>query len=232
MLKLTYSKIALTILLCISQCEANAKDFYAAEHGPQPDHLVPLDCPPSKYDQRIASSLFVTEATYGRFVVLPAFDPEMCLAVHGKEGAGKASSDRADAVFFLTVTEASESLYYSMAENKDARRTKKVKISRRDRQISREMAVAIQRVWGQMLQKTRYPSKASIGLDGVTFQFSVWVRGLGDLQGETWSPRKGLTREMVAIGEELIDFAKGKETSEKSIIEWLRRLEARIGGNP
>ncbi len=134
---------------------SSATDFYEAKEGPQPEHLVPIDYPPDDYDQRIASHLFVTDGRHGRFVIRPAFDAESCLSVHADENSPSKSPNKEDIRFIVTLTKPSESLYYSMAENNDQRKTRNVRVSRIDREISREMAIAIQRAWARMLQNTR-----------------------------------------------------------------------------
>ena len=115
-----------------------------------------------------------------------------------------------------------------MAENNDKKKTKKMKVTRVDREISLELAIAIQRVWGRMLQHTRYPAKASATLDGITYEFSVWVRGFGNLYGETRSPEGGLPAEIASLGSELATFGSNKEAKEKPLIEKLKAFEARI----
>ena len=79
-----------------------------------------------------------------------------------------------------------------------------------------------------MLQHTKYPAKASMGLDGITFQFSVWVRGLGYLYGETWTPGSGLPAEIASLGSEFTTFVSDKKAKEKSLIQKLKTFEAKI----
>lgn len=213
---------------------ASAAGFFEAEHGAQPNHLTPID-PPDDYDRRIAEHLFLTSGRFGRFISRPSFGAETCVSVHAeisdealkKHGGWWAVPDD-EKKYFITVTRASESLWYSMAENNDEKKTKKVKVTRVDREISLELAVAIQRAWGRMLQQTKYPAKASMGVDGITYQFSVWVRGLGDLYGETWTPDGGLPAEIASLGNELNGYASTKEAKEQPLIERLKAFEAKI----
>lgn len=123
---------------------------------------------------------------------------------------------------------ATDSLYHSMAEHNDAKKVRKVHVTRTDREISLVFAVAIQRAWGKMLLQTRYPSHASDGLDGVRYEFSVWIRGMGDLYGQTWSPETGLPAEMVSLGEALSAFATNPKSTEQNLIARLKAFEAKI----
>lgn len=224
----------LCILIALLPLTTNAAEFFEAEHGAQPNHLTPID-PPDNYDRRIAEHLFLTSGRFGRFIARPSFGAQSCVSVHAvisdeakkKHGGWWAVPDD-EKKYFITITRASESLWYSMAENNDEMETKKVKVTRVDREISLELAVAIQRAWGKMLQHTKYPAKASMGLDGITYQFSVWVRGLGYLHGETWTPDGGLPAEIASIGNHLGEFASTKEAKEQALIERLRAFEAKI----
>ena len=134
--------------------------------------------------------------------------------------------------YVITVTSASKSIWGLLPENSETNKDTDIGTSRIDRKISLGLAVAIQRVWAKALHLTRYPSGLSNGLDGTTYQFSVWVRGLGNLQGETWSPERGLPRDLVTIGSDLIDFvrkdARSEELTEQALIKRLEKLESKL----
>lgn len=221
-------------LIAFLPLAASANGFFAVEGGHQPSHLTPVDYPPDEYDRRIAEYLFLTDGQFGRFIVRPSFGAESCVSVHAKisevakqkHGGGRAVSDT-EKKYFITVTQASESLWYSM-DRKKRKAANEVYVTRIDREISLELTMAIQRVWGQMLQHTRYPAKASQGLDGITYQFSVWVRGLGDLHGQTWSPEEGLLAEFSSLGNALKAFAADQDVQEDPLIARLKAFESKI----
>jgi hypothetical protein len=79
-----------------------------------------------------------------------------------------------------------------------------------------------------MLLLTRYPTGVSRGLDGTIYRFSTFVRGMGDLEGETWSPDDGLPAEMVELGKSIRDFAVNQSSSEEEIIARLQAFEAQL----
>ena len=225
-----------------------ADEFYevnksVGDNGiPYPDHLIPVA--PNvlpwqrKYQRRIEDHLFQVHADIAQYVVRPSFGPESCLTIRSEipkdveEKFGKFSSiARKKKKYFLTVTRASESLWYSMAENNDEKKTRSVKISRIDREISLEFAGVIQRAWGRMLHNTRYPAAVTAqiyGKDGSTYEFSARVSGVGDLRGETWSPQGGLTAEIVSLGDKILGFASKKEDQEEPLLKLLRDFEAKI----
>jgi hypothetical protein len=213
-------------------------EFYQVEGGPQPDHLVPARRP-GEYESKIAKALFATDGRFGRMVVLPSFEPEFCLSVHAdipeaslKKHDGWWSVPDEEKTYMLTLTYAASSIWGTIPQGGEKAKNESIRVKRTDRKISLELAVAIQRVWGKALQLTRYPSAASNGADGTTYQFSVWVRGLGDLQGETWSPQRGLPKDLVDAGTDLVAFvlqdAKGKGLTERTLIDNLKKLESKI----
>lgn len=55
---------------------------------------------------------------------------------------------------------------------------------------ARNFCDRIREAWVAVLLKTRYPEPDDVrlGLDGVSFHFSVWLRGMGMLNGKVWSP--------------------------------------------
>ena len=212
----------------------SAAEFYEVKSGQEPNHLVPTRTP-MDYESKVAQSLFQTAGDFGRMVVLPSFESEFCLSVHAdiseasiKQHGGWWLVPDGEKTYIMTVTSASESIWGS---NEKTNATA-IQITRIDKKISLDLAVAIQRVWAKALHLTRYPSAASNGLDGTTYLFSVWVRGLGVLQGETWSPEHGLPRDLVAAGTDLTAFvrqdARGKKLTEQGLMKKLTKLESKI----
>jgi len=85
---------------------------------------------------------------------------------------------------------------------------KKVEIEGYDFGSSSKLAIGIQRAWGRMLIGKRYPQNGNRGTDGTTFEFGVFVGGLGFLQGETWSPVFGLPAQIAELGGKLQEITK------------------------
>lgn len=194
------------------------------EDGEQPDHLTPVSPLPLAYQRLIDEKLLVTSGNFGRMILFPSFEGEMALSAFGSKYT-KEIPQKPQA-FYITVTKADGSLYFSLPENNEGKRRKPVSIKRTEVQIDREFAVAIQRAWATMLLSTRYPRRASAGLDGYTAQFSVFVRGAGVLQGKTWSPKQGLLKEFVEMGRELIHYCSLSEKERLAQREGiLKRLE-------
>ena len=88
----------------------------------------------------------------GRFIARPSFGAESCVSVHAeiseeakKKHGGSWAVPDSEKKYFITVTQASESLWYSWPNNNDGKKEKKVKITRIDREIEMDLAIAIQR---------------------------------------------------------------------------------------
>jgi hypothetical protein len=226
-------------------------DFFATSMSIIPNHLVPINSfmtgYPNGYDVLLVKHLFVTEGSLGRMLVRPSFSPEFCLSVDAEqvkhsdqEGSRSvASKEKVEQDRYrITVTTAAENIWYARrrADGKPVH----VKIERTERKISRDLAVAIQRVWAKALLLTRYPAYpeagevavAEEGFDGTTYQFSVHASGSGTMEGETWEPKQGLPLQLTNIGLDLVAFArqdaKGKKMTEKQFIDRLRKLESAI----
>jgi hypothetical protein len=237
LLSLSAMKILLScgVLILATGIHLYAADFYAADrYRGDPNHLVPRRGE-GEYEQCLAKYLFLTDGDFGRMLVRPSFKPEFCLSVHASIPASAIEKHREkimvpdeEKTYLLTLTSASVSIWDSLG------RTNEVKVSRTDRPISLELAVAIQRVWGKVLHLTRYAPGPKGGYDGVTYDFSVWVRGLGELQGQTWGPVRELPTALVSVGTDLIAFvsqdAKGKLSTERELIRKLKKIEAKIPG--
>ena len=225
-------------LILAASVHASAADFYEVMHSKgEPKYLVPVDGGWYEDEEQIAKYLFVTDGDFGRMVGKVSFEPEFCLSVHADIPKSSIEKHREQSLvpdeektYVMTLTLALESIWDSRASNNG--QTNEIKVSRIDRSISLDLAVAIQRVWGKALQLTRYASGSHGGYDGATYQFSVWVRGLGIMQGETWTPQRGLPRELVNMGNDLIAFvrqdAKGKQMTEQELIKKLKKLESKI----
>lgn len=225
----------LMLLLALLPVLVQASTFYEADDGGSPTHLTPVGQRDPAYEKRLRQHLFVSDGSLARLLVRPSFSPESSLAVDVRipEELVRKYGDRRlvpdhEQQYFITVSEARDSLWYSMASNTDDGRERVVEVERSERRISLELAIAIQRAWGRMLQLTRYPAHVSIGLDGTTYQFFTWVRGLGHLQGQTWSPDEGFPAEMVALAQSLRDFTVDQVGNEAELIARLQDFESRL----
>jgi hypothetical protein len=65
---------------------------------------------------------------------------------------------------------------------------KDVRVRGYDVEIDADLARQLTDLWDRMLRQTRYPETSGVGLDGVTYHFSLWTKRGQILAGQTWSP--------------------------------------------
>lgn len=103
-----------------------------------------------------------------------------------------------------------------------------IKAIRRARPLPRAVADGIKTLWKAMLLAVRHSEKED-GLDGITYHFSAWVQGRGDLSGHIWTPEpESKAGQLARLAEAVADFARGAaplqtlvvrlEAAEKSIV--------------
>lgn len=91
--------------------------------------------------------------------------------------------------------------------------------------IDAQLATAIEKAWTAILLKTRYPEGPYLGLDGCRVEFSVFVRRMGPLYGQLWSPSKGLTKELMDVG---LALSKYVEASQQERVLMRKELMGRL----
>ena len=91
--------------------------------------------------------------------------------------------------------------------------------------IDAQLATSIEKAWTAILLKTRYPESPYLGLDGCRVEFSVFVRRMGTLYGQLWSPSKGLTKELMDAGFALSNYV---EASEQERVTMRNKLMQRL----
>jgi hypothetical protein len=245
------SALFCAVIVAIGVGRSLGADFFATSMEIVPNHLVPIQSFltgfPSDYDKLLVKHLIVTEGSLGRMLVRPSFSAEFCLSVDAEQvqksdqesSRSAASKEKGEQDRYrITVTTAAENIWYARARADG--KPVHVQIERTERKISRDLAVAIQRVWAKALLLTRYPAYPEAGevaveeegCDGTTYQFSVHASGSGTMEGETWQPQQGLPRQLTNIGLDLVAFVrqdtKGKKMTEKELIDRLRKLESTI----
>ena len=208
----------LCLLLALCAPPAQATSLYEAEEFVAPNYLTPL-----RHGSDAGALLLVTEGELAQFLILSSFEPDRAIAVDEiipktvrKKYPHWQLVPLHERQYIITATEAKGPLKEG------------VELSRIERQIGHELAVAIQRTWARMLLLTRYPTGSWRGLDGATYRFSTFVRGMGRLEGEIWSPDTGLPAEMVALGEALMEFTVHGVGTEEALVARLQAFEAQL----
>ena len=112
-----------------------------------------LSMPSSAYRENLAKYLLVTPSELGLMITLPSFEPESAFAIYGA-GATTTSlpsldpdpkpEDIPEDKFFITSTKAKQKIPGTVIPD-----SSKIEVVRHDLQISKQLAVAIQRAWAR-----------------------------------------------------------------------------------
>jgi hypothetical protein len=103
-------------------------------------------------------------------------------------------------------------------------------LTRCETSINDSAGERIVEVWRKMLMRTRYSQQNARGTDGATYDFSMFVLGLGDLSGNVWLPeRNSGTGTLVALANEMYDICtKQKGASMDKLEKLTAELEQRL----
>lgn len=135
-------------------------------------------------------------------VTLPSFSEESMVFIQPR--------DREVVVVSATTTKQIWS-----TEKKD-----EIKVEQKEKVIKKEIADQICAVFALATSQTRYPKGGGFGVDGVTYQFSSFVTGIGVRAGQTWSPDPKTTCGMlVSLGEHMHSYVRGEISAEKLELE-------------
>jgi hypothetical protein len=197
------------------------------------EHLVPdVDAfaDPDSYLLK-ARKVFIHAFDNGvvaRVLVLPSFRKEFCIGVSAEGEAVEAFVLEASYSIWSTVLvddcqEEIDTLVLNgenvppellgslKAFKKQAVEFRTIKAMKRSRSIPRELCEEIKAVWEKVLLDVRHPKEDVNGLDGVSYHFSTFIKGRGDLSGQTWSPNEGSKMDrLTSLAETIGEYARGK----------------------
>jgi hypothetical protein len=196
---------------------ANFSDKPDLAGPPEPDHLIPVDPYPGgwhvRYTDQLRERLGLNSVFYFRMHVRPSFAAEYAVSLFGDESNpwDVASAEK----LTLTYAIADKSIWYSMPENNDEKKQKDVRVEFQSTEFPKALAIRLFKLWDRMLRNTHYPLGDNSGLDGVTYEFSMWCRF-----GETWSPRQRKSPLLfIELGESLVNLCKSKPEDRESALK-------------
>jgi hypothetical protein len=198
-----------TAVVGIAQCLAAAEPLGLKYEPTEPRFLVPVSPDGREYEEAVRKIL---DRRWGfGTMIYETLGQFFAVSVWGKDHA----NDDQDHPLHNCIT------YLELdGPSRDAKATKDIDVP-----IDIDFAIAVQRAWARMLLKSRYPEKSFLGADGFSAEFSAWVRSVGGVYGYTWSPSKGLPKEMVDLGFALADYCKAPAAERPKLREKLvRRL--------
>ena len=190
-----------------------------------PDHFEPSDSVLTavewsyQYHAALRQVLLASAPSdpYFRVVVMPSFFPEWAISI-GRPSAGRAS---------LELIEARKPVYSGKGP-----RTPGTTTSVAD--VDAFVAESLRSVLEKLLLDTRPCGTLDgrMGYDGVTYQFSAWLRGRGTLSGETWSPEEATRAgQVVKVVGLLYRIARAEPELPPDAHEQMRALVASLKAN-
>ncbi len=191
-------------------CVAEPPDPVRLKYEPtDPQFLVPVSPGSGRDYERAVERILDSRVGFGT-MIYETVGEFFAVSVWGKDYAANSNNDHPlhNFITYLELDGASG----------DAKATKDVNVP-----IDIDFAITVQRAWATMLLKTRWPEKSFLGADGYSAEFSCSVRSAGGVYGYTWSPRGGLTKEMVDLGFALADYCKAPDPKRPQLREQLMK---------
>lgn len=192
--------------------------------GTHTDHLQPEEglfgyTMPNPYYEAVSERLLSsTEYRKCQVVFLPSFSQESSVYIEYNNGNSNGPLN-------VVTSYLKKQLWFEMQELMEANADKngtyyvgveaqrKVlpkihsKVDRFEAPIEKNIAIALEQVWIEMLNQTHYSEKAKRGLDGETYHFANFTLGLGYRTGKAWSPDKDtLIYEFVELAKVLRNY--------------------------
>ena len=164
-----------------------------------PKYLVPVNPNDRAYEQAIEKlldgrqgrgTMIYTESSYA--------EGDFVISAWGKDRSDRDADHPVNN--FLTL------IKVSPGKPGEAMRKAEIEIP-----IDAQLATSIEKAWTTVLLKTRYPHGPYLGLDGWQCEFSVFVRRMGTLYGQLWSPSQGVTKELMDVGFALSKYVEASE---------------------
>ncbi|MBF9221784.1 hypothetical protein [Hymenobacter ruricola] len=161
----------------------------------------------------------LSDTPLARVVVLPSFSPEYALSL--EEKAHK---------YYLTYRVCLTSAWGALQRKE----TKPVAVSTVTVELGAPAAVAVASAFNKAILQTKYPAPTegfSVRLDGTTYAFITFQRGVGLQSGETWSPVAGTKMgKLVAIVETLkkVTITPADQPLQAELLQQARQLLATL----
>jgi hypothetical protein len=96
-------------------------------------------------------------------------------------------------------------------------------------EIPGELASLVYEIWANALLEVRYTRIGHLGLDGTTYTFSTFLRGIGFLNGSTWSPEDNLPPKwMVESGDVIMNYSRSSARDDAELRKALLAHKARL----
>ena len=248
----------LTVILCAGMailmfgCSTSDQRAWLEAHqhlAPEPGLLAEFD----SYDHKIRT---VLSEGYGRDVLfrmicIPSFEPEWMVGIEKDD-------NNTCSVFVLRpnkhiwkselipmyesgqITEIVQTADGSIESRKatnDLERLKRempsdfrnIGVEKQSAGIDAGTADLLAEAWSQMILKARHPEEDVIGLDGVTYHFSMWIQGRGIVSGKIWCPEQNTnTGLLTSIGHSLMTYVTADKDKRVMLLNEIRATASKL----
>lgn len=234
-------------LLCVLVSLLQTLSAQAPDRGPKQD-LEPVasalthHSPP--YHLALRKVLFekAPRRSLAQFLVLPSFRPEMLASVYRADDGFEAQVTRAEKDIWgqgelegaePMISEGGVQVRVVMPDRVmrwDEREVGQTPCRTTQKKLSDRVAARLQLMWRSMLQRTRYQRSDTEVIDGTSYVFVSYERGIGWWSGQTHSPAEG-TRAfvLVELGEALVEYVECEPEAEEEALSRMNRLMDKIG---
>lgn len=148
-----------------------------------------------EYYSKIRNKLFknLSDSPELRLLVKPSFSPEYIFQIE---------KDKTNEIYIAKLNIVNESIWYSKNYNS-------IIVNEYTAHIENKDADLLSKIYLKSIEKSHFPIKDFFGLDGVTYNFSVWDKGIKS--GTIWSPDDFQNKMIIEITEKLISQIKAKK---------------------
>jgi hypothetical protein len=117
--------------------------------------------------------------------------------------------------------------------DKSNRKAKPARVDSLETEIPEPVAAAIYTIWANAILDARY-ARQGVGLDGTSYSFSTFLRGVGWLNATTWSPsdKELPPKWLVGAGEEVLAFARSKDGDSNRLLMRLQAVQHSLSARP
>lgn len=212
----TRALVTLLTFICFHIANAESGTNNSANDHLEPEVSVLAGKVNVGYEQKVYKTLIKSSNVRLQLITLPSFKPEEVVYITWNDNSeikvvcSKVIGSIWGEITKEIVNKSKKHNSYSLGDEAMTRAASKIKIKTTEASssISQGTAEILIRLWGKALSEVKYASNPTIGLDGVSYHFSSWTRGIGTRAGIAWSPSSGTNiADLVEIGKNLCAFA-------------------------
>lgn len=214
------AKRCAVLLACVlaAGCRtADERAWIAAQRYLEPE-LGILASGDSSYESKLTalfSKGYESDVVF-RMVCIPSFEHEWLVGIRKSGGICRAFVLRPDNQVWKT-------------ERRPLEERVPIRVTETSADLDAPTARLLADLWSGMLLSARHPPGLIIGVDGVSYYFSMYIPGHGPASGKTWSPapdsRTGL---LAALGRSLAEYVDVPPERKPEVLAEIRRTAEQL----